>query len=478
MKNIQPNNYSVVPCLKKHNTSGKSKTATLFFLLLGFFFCGYGWSQNQSAISVSQADTLTLERCIQIALERHPVIGSEYTQVRSIYFPQIQLEAGAYLTNTPLISSNVIAPSQTIDPKGGTKFIPNLRLTLKQGIYDFGRTEKMLQAKEKLIKSAENMLESTKEDVILSVSIAYYQYVLSQQVVQINEERVKQATRHFERAGGFYQVGKIPESEVSKAELEVANAELQLIDAKGKRRLAKVSLANAMGIAETDDYSSDYPTHGGVDYHPFAENLKESIDEALSARKDMKSSEYRIKAWKNALSAAKSQYWPIITGFAGVSPYIIQKDPVQKINSDQYRVGYNMGVNFEFPLFQGLSVRADIAEAQGGIRIANSQYNILRQKIIQDVQDKYFSVKYAEEKYKATEKIIIQSEKNLKLAEGRFDTGIGSAIEITDANVSLTNSRIDRLSALYEYKMALIRFEKAVGRLSGKNVSISGESHE
>jgi outer membrane protein TolC len=124
-----------------------------------------------------------------------------------------------------------------------------------------------------------------------------------------------------------------------------------------------------------------------------------------------------------------------------------------------------MGINFEFPLFQGLSVRADIAEAQGGIRIANSHFNVLRQKIIQEVQEKYFSVKYAEEKYKATEKIIVQSEKNLKLAEGRFETGVGSAIEITDANVSLTNSRIDRLSALYEYKMALLRFDKAIGRL-------------
>ncbi len=433
------------------------------------------WPQSQSSGDIGRQDTLTLERCIEIALERHPVIGSaqgaiitsesEYTQVRSVYFPQIQFEAGAYVTNTPLQSSNVIAPSQTIDPRGGTKFIPNLRLTLKQGIYDFGRTEKMLAAKDKLIKAAEQSLESTKEDVVLSVSIAYYQYVLSQQVVRVNEERVKQANRHFERATGFYQVGKIPESEVSKAELEVANAELQLVDAIGKRRLAKVSLANAMGVAETEDHATDYPTRGDVNFQPFKINLKESIDEALQNRKDMKSSELKIKAWKYVLSSAKSQYWPIITGFAGVSPYIIQKDPALKINSDQYRLGYNMGVNFEFPLFQGLSVRADIAEAQGGIRIANSQYNVLRQKIIQDVQDKYYNVKYAEEKYKATDKIIIQSEKNLKLAEGRFDTGVGSAIEITDANVSLTNSRIDRLSALYEYKMALLRFDKAVGKL-------------
>ena len=124
-----------------------------------------------------------------------------------------------------------------------------------------------------------------------------------------------------------------------------------------------------------------------------------------------------------------------------------------------------MGLNFEFPIFQGLSVRADIAEAQGGIRIASSQYNVLRQKIIQEVQERFFSVKYAEEKYKATEKIVLQSEKNLRLAEGRFETGVGSAIEITDANVSLTNSRIDRISALYEYKIALIRFYKAIGRI-------------
>lgn len=426
-------------------------------------------------IGVSLQDTLTLEQCIQIALERHPLIGSahgalitsesEYTQVRSIYFPQIQLEAGAYMTNVPLISSNVIAPTQTIDPKKGTKFIPNLKLVLKQGIYDFGRTEKMLEAKQKLINAAEAMLVSTREDVVVSVSVAYYQYVLSQHVVEINTERVKQAKKHLERASGFYQVGKIPESEVSKAELEVANAELQLIDASGKRRLAKVTLANAMGIGETDDLTGDYLTKGELQYEPFTENLKSAIDEALAHRNEIRSAELKISAWKNMLSAARSQYWPIISGFAGISPYIIQKDPNIKLDRNQYGVGYNVGLNFEFPIFQGLSVRADIAEAQGGIRIATSQYNVLRQRVIQEVQERFFSVKYAEEKYKATEKIVLQSEKNLRLAEGRFDTGVGSAIEITDANVSLTNSRIDRMSALYDYKIALMKFYKAIGRI-------------
>ncbi len=432
--------------------------------------------QDKKSVSINTTDTLTLETCIRIALENQPVISasqgailtseSEYTQVRSLYFPQIQVDAGAYMTNTPLQSANVLTPSPTIDPRRNKiTFIPTMRMSVKQGIYDFGRTEKMLDSKEKLIKAAEKSLESTKDEVVLSVSLAYYNYALSIEVVRINEERVRQALKHLERAKGFYEVGKIAESEVSKAELELSNAELQLIDARGKKRLAKVNLNNAMGIIENDDDESDYRTSEHADYEPFRANLKESIDQALESRKDISASALKISAWKSALSSARSQYRPIITAFAGVSPYLIQKNPLANINQDQYKLGYNIGVNFEFPIFQGLSVRADIAEAQGGLRIATAQANVLRQKIIQDVQEKFFSVRYAEERYKATDKLIAQGERNLKLAEGRFDTGIGSAIEITDANVSLANAKIERMTALYEYKMALLRFQKSVGSI-------------
>ncbi|NUM82383.1 TolC family protein [bacterium] len=430
---------------------------------------------SESSYAVQISDTLTLRECIRIALENQPAIGtsqgavitaeSDYTQVQSLLFPQIQLEAGAYVTNTPLQSSNVIASSPIYDPKQGTKFIPNIRMTIKQPIYDFGRTAKSLESKDQLIKAAELSLASTEEDVVLNVHITYYNYIQAQQVVKINEERVAQSRKHVERAKGFFEVGKLPESEVSKAELEVASAELELINAKGQLRLAKVNLNSAMGITEVSDEPSNYVTPLEVEYAPFTNNLKECIDAALQSRKEVTAGEMRIKASKAALSAARSQYGPIITASGGLGPYIIQKDPADKLSKDKFKLGYNVGLNFAFPIFQGLSVRADIAEAQGGIRIATSQYNVLKQKIIQEVQERYFSVKYAEERYKASEKIVVQGEKNLLLAEGRFDTGIGSAIEVTDANLSLANARIDRTTALYQYQVELSKFKRTIGKI-------------
>jgi len=90
---------------------------------------------------------------------------------------------------------------------------------------------------------------------------------------------------------------------------------------------------------------------------------------------------------------------------------------------------------------------------------------VVRQRIIQQVQERYFSVKYAEERYRATEHLIEQGERNLLLASGRFETGVGSAIEISDANLSLANAKIDRVSALYQYQMEVDQFNRAIGKI-------------
>jgi len=439
----------------------------VFFVLIipGVF------SQEKSLVI---GDTLTLEKCIQIALENQPAIGtsqgavitaeSEYTQVKSLYFPQAQLEGGMYLTNTALQSPNLIAPSPTVIPKG-TNFIPSLRVIVKQPIYDFGRTGQAVDSKNMLIKSAELSLQSTEQDVTQNVKISYYNYLLAQQIVHINEERVTQSKKHLDRAKGFFEVGKLPESEVSKAELEVSNAELELINARGKSRLAKVSLNSAMGITEINDDPQDYTLPSDVAFLPFVANLKDAITQALESRKEVAAADLRIRSAQTAMKAAKSQYYPIVTASGGFGPYVRQENADAPFTQGKLLLGYNVGINLAFPIFQGLSVRADIIEAQGRIRIATSQYNVLKQRIIQEVQERYFSAKYAEERFKATDKIISQGEKNLALAEGRFETGVGSAIEITDANLSLANARIERTTALYNYQMELARFQRSIGKI-------------
>ncbi len=428
-----------------------------------------------SAVTQAQvADSLSLKECIQVALKNQPSLGasqgalltaeSEYTQVRSSYFPKMQFELGSFITNTPLQHPNIIAPTPTVETKSKTQFVPSLRFSIRQPIYDFGRTQRALESKKKLIQASQNSLTSMEADVILNVHIAYYNYILAQSVVKIQEERVAQAKKYLERAQGFFQVGKIPESEVSKAELEISNAEVELINARGKSRLAKVNLNNAMGVTEIADDPADYHLDATVEYKPFVANLQESIDDALRERNELTAADLKIRAWRAAMASAKRQYLPIITGSAGFGPYLVSDDPGKLLDRGKFKLGYNVGVTFSWP-FEGLTVSADIAEAQGGIRTSTAQYNVTRQRIIQEVQERYFSVKYAEERYKATSRLIEQGERNLQLAAGRFDTGVGSAIEISDANLSLANARIERTTALYQLQIEIARFLRTTGKL-------------
>ena len=414
-------------------------------------------------------EPLTIEQCIQIALEHQPLIrasegaiitsNSEYTSVNSIRFPLVQLEGGAFLTNNTVQFSNAIgSTTPEIDNKG--TIVPFTRLTFKQQLYDFGRTDRALRAKRKLITAANMGLDLIKSDVSVNVRIAYYNYMLALKVVAINEERVAQSQQHLAKAKSFFEIGTISDSEVSQAELNLSNSELELINARGQAKLAQIQLNNSMGVTGIVPFAKHYKLVSELSYIPFTADLAEAIGISIDNRKDILAADLKLKATRSTLSAAKSRYYPIISASGGLGPYIKR---LEEEDRRQINLNYTFGINLNWPIFQGLSVNADIAEAQGNIRIAESQLSVRKQKAIQEVQEAYHLVKLKEESYKGTEKIVAQANRSRALAKGRYDTGLGSAIEVMDANVAVANSKITQTRALHEYHIALVNFQKAVG---------------
>jgi outer membrane protein TolC len=262
--------------------------------------------------------------------------------------------------------------------------------------------------------------------------------------------------RHLEQATGFYEAGAKPRFDVTKAEVDLGNAELSLVEAESDIEIARASLLNAMGVepfgrdpfyvdTETQDISS---VNAAV-----SEEEAESL--ALEYRADYRAAELRTLAGKSSLKAEARANSPSVSlrgGWSGGGDDLFALDS-----------NWNTGLSLSVPIVDGgaSAARLEIASAQ--VRSLEASRESLRQDILLEVRKASLGVKNARERIRITELTVTQAEENYTLAEGRYETGVGSALEITDALLALTDARLSAYRSRHDLQIALISLEKATG---------------
>ena len=124
---------------------------------------------------------------------------------------------------------------------------------------------------------------------------------------------------------------------------------------------------------------------------------------------------------------------------------------------------WSFGATLTVPIFSGFSTPNQIAEAKANLKNLEAQEETLRQNIRLEAEQAYLSRKEAMERITVTEKTLDQAKENYDLASGRYQVGVGQPLEITDAEVLLANARANHIQALYDFKVAEARIDKAMG---------------
>ena len=155
------------------------------------------------------------------------------------------------------------------------------------------------------------------------------------------------------------------------------------------------------------------------------------------------------------VAALQKQYWPSVSGDAQYN-WTGREHPLQD--------GWQLGVTLTFPLFDDIRTIAQVGEVQANLRRLKAQEENLRLEITLEVRRSLLTLGQAEESIRVNAQTVLQAQENMELAEGRYTTGVGNIIEVTDAQVSLTSARANQIQALYTFKTALADLERAVGK--------------
>lgn len=402
---------------------------------------------------IKKGDTIGLERCIEIALKNQPnmiaakstlrVNESRIGQARSNYYPQINWSSGYSRFSSPSVGSSIIKNSNPYDDYQSN-------VTLSQNIYDFEKTATQVKIQNLNLDSSRSDLENISSQTVFGVRQAYFDTLRSGRNRDVAVETVQQFQHHLDQAKGFFEVGVKPKFDVTKAEVDLSNAKLNLIKMENNLRIARVNLNNAMGIPEAPEYHivDDF---GFQQYDiPFDDALKR----AYTGRPDLQSMIVKKEVLERTIDLQKKGYYPTLSGNASYG-FGGQDFPFQE--------GWNFGATLTFPLFSGFSTKYQVEEARANLDVLKANEESLRQAIHLDVRQSHLNLQQAMESISTTELTVRQANENLELANGRYASGVGNPIEVTDALISLSNAKTAYIAALYDYKLSRASLEKAMG---------------
>lgn len=405
----------------------------------------------------AEPNKLTLQDCIETALKNQPVIQAaregvnalqgRMTQAASPYFPRITASTGH--EESHVLGGQV----QSISRSNTTS------LSVNQVLYDFGRTGNALDATRSSLQAAEFDEQRVIQDTVLNVKQAYYALLAAKKLVLVSQKTTEQAESHLKQAEAFFRSGSKPRFEVTRVEVEVNNAKLSMINAKNTVRLRTFGLYNAMGIDPGGELLIEDVLSAPVSNPTIEQAMVEAVKnrpELLRAEADIQAARARIKAEESTylptLSANGSYNWANGSTAMGTFKFDVQDS-------------WNAGVMLSMPLFEGWLTQGKVSEARANLHALEAQGQTFRRSVLIELNQAYADIESAEARIAVMESLLKKADESLELAQGRYAAGVGTYIDITDAQVASVNAETDHVQALYDYQLAAARLFKAMGRV-------------
>jgi outer membrane protein len=410
---------------------------------------------------------LPLAECVDIAMQHNAsVLKSQcdleaaygvVVQTRAIAFPKFQA-TGQYAYNDQLESLTVEGGAISFQKDQSW----NTGLQLVQSIYEGGRIKAALKSAQLTKEQALLLHQTVLLDVVLLVRVAYYDVLLAEQQIIVEDASVKLLEKNLEDSTRRYNAGTVPQFNVLRAEVEVANEKPKLIRARNAYRINKNILAQLLGYRVPAGVWEDIPLQltGKLEAEPYEIDLPAALSEALAKRPDLgvlsKEEGLRVEAIKSA----KAGYYPSIQLFGG---YGWRSSSFQ--NDLGFDVaGWNTGAQLTWTPFDGFLTKGKVQEAEALLRRTRTESEDKTRQIELEVRTAYSTFLEAKEVLESQKKVQQQAEEALRLAAARDQAGTGTQLDVLNAQTSLTQARTTQIQSLRDYLVAKARLERSTGR--------------
>jgi outer membrane protein len=409
-------------------------------------------SQNQSG------QPLTLQDAEKIAIQNHPQIqaatqlalaaAAQVKEVQSAYYPQ----ASGALTGAKAETNSRIAAGFLNSPSLFDKFAEGVSVT--QLLTDFGRTHEFSKSSHYHAQAQQENVVASRADVLLHVNLAYFGVLKAQSVLHVAEETVKARQLVVDQVSALAKSSLKSGLDVSFSNVDLARAQLLLVQAQNDLQSFYAQLSDALGYSDQRTFQVvDEPSPGSP-----PPDVAPLIVEALQNRPEIISQGLDVRSAQSYATAERDLWFPTISaaGVTGLVPY--RQD---QLSSRYAAAGFNVNV----PIFNGRLFNAEHTEATARARAQEQFLRGLQNRIAQDVRTSWLNVISAYQRLSLTQQLLDQTTQAFDLAKGRYQLGLSSIIELSQAQLNLTEAQVEQVSAQYDYESQTANLNYQLGRV-------------
>jgi outer membrane protein len=330
----------------------------------------------------------------------------------------------------------------------------NLGASANQLLYDFGQTSSKWKSARASASSLRESEETTMAVVLFGVRNAFFQARAAKELIVVASETLANQKKHMTQTEGFVEVGTQAPIALAQARTDVANARVLLISAENGYDTARAQLNQAMGVEGSIDYDvSDehQPAIAGEDA-----STDVLLGEAVKNRPELSALMSQVAAQELTVRSLQGSYAPSLGLEATYTEAGIQ------LSSLTWNAAALL--NLSVPIFLGGLTPAQVREAKANVDVSRAQLDLERQQVRLEVEQARLAVRAAKSVIDAASEALVNAKDLLSLAEGRYETGVGSIIELGDAQIALTAAGQQNVQAEYGLAQARAQLVKALGR--------------
>lgn len=443
----------------------------------------------------AQIKTMSLQQCIDIALQSN--LNLKITEVNAGIAQNnaVQSQAQA-LPSINGGATHIYQYGRTIDRYTNTfantnVLSQNFYLTAQWTIWSGLAQHNTIQSNKMNMLSARENFEQQKNDLIVNVATAYINLLLSYDVLEVNKAQYEMTKQNFEKTKLLVESGSVAISTLKDIEAQLANDELNVINAKNNVELNKLALKQILNI-NTQDFEIIRPEieinaeiltqYTAEDIYNIAQKTQPSVK---SKEYQLKANEYLLKANKGRRSPTLSISASLATGYSGLAKRIIgyqsQTDTLGSIPGfgplvynqqvpilekspflQQYKDNFNqtLGFNLNVPLFNGLNTHTSVKNAQ--LNVLNAKYNfeLNNQNLYKTIMQAYANAQAALSKYQASVKSYEASKISYEMNENKYQQGAVSYFDYSTSKNRKTSAELNMIQAKYDlfFKLKVLEF--------------------
>ena len=328
-------------------------------------------------------------------------------------------------------------------------------LSLVQPLFAWGRYYYTYQSATLAVAAGKAELDAAYNQLGLDVASAFYRLLLSMEFVEVAKQTVDLAQQQLKTSDNLLKSGVSTNFDVIRAQVQVANAQSTYIRSKNGVKLAKNAFQHMLNL----DLAADIEINGQFRRQPVELTLDELINLALNHRPDLQQLDLLKKSAQKQVQVTQASTRPNLSFLANYR--IDDNEKLVEMNKI-----WNVGLSLNFPIFDGLVTYYRVQEAKSRVNQLALQRSQLKDGIEQEVRAAYLQILESQTLTEVQKETVDQAKEGVRLANLQYKNGLITSVQLTDAQLALTQAEVNRLQAQHDYSIALARLEKAIGQLS------------